>query len=209
MAFPVTFRSAGRQTVRVDATLAVGAITEEVTVRSGAPLINTETPTVSGKVDNRELQQLPFTFRTENTSPIPAIQAIPEVQRAGQQFSLSGALPYQTEVSVDGILTTSVRRNGIGAEGINVFPSIESVEEIKVSSVNNTAEYSQLGDITTISRPGTNQLRGTARSSESITMVIRETPGCSVWPTVSDSILKPRRRISDATLVNTPGSSST
>jgi hypothetical protein len=156
------FRVEARQTVRVDATLAVGAITEEVTVRSGAPLINTETPTVSGKVDNRELQQLPFTFRTQNTSPIPAIQAIPEVQRAGQQFSLSGALPYQTEVSVDGILTTSVRRNGIGAEGINVFPSIESVEEIKVSSVNNTAEYSQLGDITTISRPGTNQLRGTA-----------------------------------------------
>ena len=156
------FRVEARQTVRVDATLAVGGMTEEVTVRSGAPLINTETPTVSGKVDNRELQQLPFTFRTQNTSPIPAIQAIPEVQRAGQQFSLSGALPYQTEVSVDGILTTSVRRNGIGAEGINVFPSIESVEEIKVSSVNNTAEYSQLGDITTISRPGTNQLRGTA-----------------------------------------------
>ena len=35
-----------------------------------------------------------------------------------------------------------------------MFPSIESIEEIKVSSVNNTAEYSQLGDITTISRPG-------------------------------------------------------
>ena len=155
------FRVEARQTVRVDATLEVGAITEQVTVQSGAPLINTETPTVGGKVDNRELQQLPFTFRTQNTSPIPAIQAIPEVQRAGQQFSLSGALPYQTEVSVDGILTTSVRRNGIGAEGINVFPSIESVEEIKVSSINNTAEYSQLGDITTISRPGTNQLHGT------------------------------------------------
>jgi len=42
-----------------------------------------------------------------------------------------------------------------------VFPSIESVEEIKVSSVNNTAEYAQLGDVTTVSRPGTNQLHGT------------------------------------------------
>ena len=75
------------------------------------------------------------------------------MQRVGQQFSLSGNPLYQTEVSVDGILTTSVRRNGIGAEGINIFPSIESVEEIKVSSVNNTAEYSQVGDITTISKP--------------------------------------------------------
>ena len=63
---------------------------------------------------------------------------------------------------MDGILTTSVRRNGIGAEGFNIFPSIESIEEIKVSSVNNTAEFAQLGDITTISRPGTNNYHGTA-----------------------------------------------
>ncbi len=156
------FRVEARQTVRIDARLGVGGVAEQVTVRSAAPLINTETPTVGGKVDNRELQELPFTFRTQNTSPILAIQAVPEVQRVGYQFSLSGALPYQTEVSVDGVLTASVRRNGIGAEGLNVFPSIESIEEIKVSSVTNTAEYAQLGDITTISRPGTNDLRGTA-----------------------------------------------
>lgn len=156
------FRVESRQTVRLDAKLAVSGVAEAVEVRRVAPLINTETPTVGGKVGQRELQELPFTFRTQNTSPIPAIQAIPEVQRVGQQFSLSGGLPYQTEVSVDGILTTSVRRNGIGAEGFNVFPSMESIEEIKVSSVNNTAEYAQLGDITTISRPGTNTLHGTA-----------------------------------------------
>lgn len=156
------FRVDARQTVRIDTGLVVGGLAEQVEVRRVAPLINTETPTVGGKVGHRELQELPFTFRTQNTSPIPAIQAIPEVQRVGEQFSLSGGLPYQTEVSVDGILTTSVRRNGIGAEGINVFPSIESVEEIKVSSVNNTAEFAQLGDITTVSRPGTNALHGTA-----------------------------------------------
>ena len=89
------FRVEARQTVRIDAKLSVGGLAEQVTVRSGAPLINTETPTVAGKVGNRELQQLPFTFRTQNTSPIPAIQAIPEVQRVGEQFSLSGACPIR------------------------------------------------------------------------------------------------------------------
>ncbi|MEO8076011.1 MAG: carboxypeptidase-like regulatory domain-containing protein [Acidobacteriota bacterium] len=155
------FRVEARESKRIGATMAVGALAEEVQVRSVAPLINTETPTVSSATSNRELQELPFTFRTQNTSPILAIQIIPEVQRANQQFSLSGSLPYQNEVSVDGILTTSVRRNGIGAEGFNIFPSIESIEQIKVSSVSNTAEYAQLGDITTISRPGTNTYRGT------------------------------------------------
>src|SRR3954463_4084568 len=52
-------------------------------------------------------------------------------------------------------------------------------------------------------------MRGTARSSESITMVMRETPARSVWPTVSDSMLKPRRRMSEVTRVSTPGWSST
>ena len=156
------FRVEARETVRIDAKVAVGGLSEQVVVRSAAPVINTETPTVAGKVSNRELQELPFTFRTSNTSPIPAIQAIPEVQKVGDQYSLSGALPYQTEVSVDGILTTSVRRNGIGAEGVNVFPSMESIQEIKVSSISNTAEFPQLGDITTVSRPGTNALHGTA-----------------------------------------------
>lgn len=156
------FRVDAREVVRINGRLALGGVTEAVLVRSVAPLINTETPTVSSAASNRDLQTLPFTFRTQNTSPIPAIQVIPEVQRANQQFSLSGSLPYQNEVSVDGILTTSVRRNGIGAEGFNIFPSIESIEEIKVSSVNNTAEYAQLGDITTVSRPGTNRYHGTA-----------------------------------------------
>src|SRR5512141_1315832 len=40
-------------------------------------------------------------------------------------------------------------------------------------------------------------------------MVIRETPLFSVWPTVSDSMLKPRRRNSDATRFRTPGLFST
>ena len=156
------FRVEARDTKRINASLVVGGLTETVVVESVAPIINTETPTVSSATSNRELQELPFTFRTQNTSPILAIQVIPEVQRANQQFSLSGSLPYQNEVSVDGILTTSVRRNGIGAEGFNIFPSIESIQEIKVSSVNNTAEYAQLGDITTVSRPGTNDYHGTA-----------------------------------------------
>src|ERR1700704_2881946 len=38
---------------------------------------------------------------------------------------------------------------------------------------------------------------------------MRETPGVSVWPTVSDSMLKARRRNNDATRFRTPGLLST
>ena len=46
-------------------------------------------------------------------------------------------------------------------------------------------------------------------SSVSTTTVMRETPACSVRPTVSDSMLNARRRNSDATRFSTPGLLST
>src|SRR5207247_9765112 len=121
----------------------------------------------SGSKTNRALQQLPFTFRTSNTSPVDTIAVLPEVQKGATQsdFSLSGGQVYQNEVSVDGISTTNVRRNGIGDGGRNVFPSVEGIEEIRVSSINNNAEFTQAGDITTITRSGTNRLHGTAFST--------------------------------------------
>ncbi len=158
--FPV----AARQTVRIDVELQNVGRSEELTVTGAAPLINTENPTITGSKSNREIQQLPFTFRTFNTSPVDVIAVLPEVQKGATQsdFSLSGGQVYQNEISVDGISTTNVRRNGIGDGGRNVFPSVEGIEEIRVSSINNNAEFTQAGDITTITKSGTNRLHGSA-----------------------------------------------
>ena len=158
--FPV----AARQTVRIDVELQAAGRSERVTVSGAAPLINTENPTISGSQTNREIQQLPFTFRTFNTSPVDVIAVLPEVQKdpARSDFSLSGGQSYQNEVSVDGISTTNVRRNGIGEGARNIFPSVEGIEEIRVSSINNSAEFAQTGDITTITKAGNNAMRGTA-----------------------------------------------
>ncbi len=152
------FEVAARQTVRIDAEL----LLMSALVHDFAPLVNTESPTVASAKSNRELQQLPYVFRTSNTSPIPAIAVLPEVQKgATNEYSLSGNLPHQNEVSVDGVMTTNVRRNGIGDGGENIFPSVETIQEIKVSSINNPAEYPQVGDITTITKSGSNAYHGT------------------------------------------------
>ena len=112
------FEVAARQTVRIDAELRPAGVQQAVQILDSAPLVNTENPTIASSKTNRELQQLPFVFRVQNTSPIPAIAILPEVQKAsGNEFSLSGSMPYQNEVSVDGVLTSNVRRNGIGDGG--------------------------------------------------------------------------------------------
>ena len=77
-----------------------------------------------------------------------------------RQFSLSGGMVYQNDVSVDGILSTNVRDNGIGLRAEGLFPSTETIQELKVSSVNNGAEFAQMGSITTITKSGTNAFHG-------------------------------------------------
>src|SRR5947208_12986688 len=41
-----------------------------------------------------------------------------------------------------------------------LFPSFDGIAEIRVSEINNTAEFGGISDITTISKSGTNQFHG-------------------------------------------------
>src|SRR5215471_15483702 len=60
-------------------------------------------------------------------------------------------------ISIDGISTMSPRNSAPLSE---LFPSFDGIEEIRVSEVNNTAEYGGISDVTTISKGGTNQYHG-------------------------------------------------
>jgi hypothetical protein len=149
-----------RQTLRVDATLDIGQNSNTITVEaSEAGVINTDTQTIQATIDSRGLLDLPANIRANgNTSPYQAIQLLPGVQSdQSGNFSIQGGIPSQTQYSVDGISITNVGGNApLG----NAFPSSESIAEIKVQGVGNQAEYGQVGDITVISKSGTNQLHG-------------------------------------------------
>ena len=68
-------------------------------------------------------------------------------------------MPSQTQVSLDGISTVSVASNSPLGQ---LFPSAESIAEMKVQGVGNNAEFGQVGDITTTSRGGSNDFHGSA-----------------------------------------------
>ncbi|MFN0108263.1 MAG: carboxypeptidase regulatory-like domain-containing protein [Blastocatellia bacterium] len=150
-----------RQILRVDAMMQVGSVGETVTVEGGAAVINTETPTISASFDSQKVLNLPANYRgAGSTSPYRLLAALPGVQSDnGFGFSIQGALPHQTEVSVDGISTVNVRSNGPQRDN---FPSAESIGEMKVQAVGNNAEYGQVADITTTSKGGSNQFHGAA-----------------------------------------------
>ena len=150
-----------RQTVRVDMRLAIAGATEQVQVTATRPVIETDSATIDSSVSGEKIAKLAQNFRaTNNTSPIVVATLAQGVQqdRSGA-ISISGALPFMTSFSIDGISSQRTRGGGTSRE---LFPSVESIEEFKVSSASNNAEFMQVTDITTTSRSGTNSLHGSA-----------------------------------------------
>lgn len=150
---------AARQVVRVNASLEVGAVTESVLVNGVAPVISTDTQTVDATLNTRGLLELPLNYRgTGSTSPYRALAYLPGVQSDdGFGLSVQGAIPIQTEVTLDGISTINVTGHSALQE---VYPSAEGIAEMKVQGVGGNAEFGQVGDITTTSRGGSNDFHG-------------------------------------------------
>jgi hypothetical protein len=150
-----------RQELRQDFTLQVGAVSQEITVTGAATAINTENSGISASLDSRNVLDLPANYRASSggTSPLALVQTLPGVQSddGGTSFSVQGGLPSQSETSIDGISTQSTTSNYPLADA---FPSAESIAELRVDGVGNNAEYGQPGEVTSISKAGTNNLHG-------------------------------------------------
>jgi Carboxypeptidase regulatory-like domain len=130
-----------RQIVRVDARLEVEAAAgQEVNVTASVGVIVTESPTIADSKSGREINELALNFRaSDNTSPLAVATLAPGVQKdRDNQISISGMQPYTASATIDGISTLNVRLNGPVAE---LFPSVEAIDEFKVSSINNNAEF--------------------------------------------------------------------
>lgn len=153
-----------RQTVRVDGTLLVAAQSQTVTVSeaSAAP-INTDVSNIAETKVGRELNDLPIAVSSRaagSTSAITTLSTQPGVEVDGSgNISIAGARPAQLSISIDGISSMSPRNSAPITE---LFPSFDSIAEIHVSEIDNTAEFGGISDITTISRSGTNVIHGGA-----------------------------------------------
>ena len=149
-----------RQTERVEATLAVASAAESVEVTGTAALVNTENATLGDTKKFTQVVQLPVNYRGGNDSPLAALVAVPGVQQdSGGNLSIGGGTSSQIQFSVDGTSTVNVRQNG--ALG-NMNPSSELISELKVTQFNNNAEFSQLADVTIITKSGANNFHGSA-----------------------------------------------
>jgi len=149
-----------RQTLRVDVVLQVGQATQTVKVEADAGVITTETETVSATYNALQITNLPTNYRASGNgnSPYYLLSVLPGMQSdSSGNLSIQGGLQSQSQFTVDGISTTDTTGN---QPLRNAFPSAESLSEIKVQGVGSPAEFGDPGDVTTISKSGTNNLHG-------------------------------------------------
>ena len=149
-----------RQTVRVDSQVALQGASEQIQVTAAQPVIEVNSATINNSRSGDDINKLAMNFRaTKSTSPIVVATLSPGVQQdRGGAISIAGNLPFMTSFSIDGIASHSSRSGGPARE---MFPSVESIEEFRVSSANNNAEFMQVTDVTTTTKSGNNQFRGT------------------------------------------------
>jgi hypothetical protein len=151
-----------RDTRRMDATLKPGAETQTVIVLDDpSPVITTDVSNVAETKLGDELVDLPvaiYSRSTGSTSPISTLTTEAGVQTDDSgNLDVLGTTAALLSVTIDGISSVGVEYSGPVNE---MFPSFNSIEEIRVSESNNNAEFSGVADITTVSKAGTNRYHG-------------------------------------------------
>lgn len=147
-----------RQTLRIDVTLGVKSQSQTVEVEDTVATINTENAVISDSKNNEQITELPLNNRATTTSPLGSLVLSPNVQQdSSGNIALGGASSSMVNFSVDGISTANVRQNGALQDA---YPSQEGIAEMKVTSFNNSAEFSQVGDVTFTTKSGTSNFHG-------------------------------------------------
>ena len=150
---------------RVDASLDIGAMTEEIDVTASAPLVNTDNAQIGRTVENSEITTLPIVGRNVYTllNLIPGVSSTSNSIVLGypeQRTMINGGVDGGAG-SVNYYLDGGTNMTGLRNTG-NIAPNPDAVEEFRVVTNSYSAEYGRFagGVINIITRSGGNDFHG-------------------------------------------------
>ncbi|MGC4001107.1 MAG: carboxypeptidase-like regulatory domain-containing protein [Anaeromyxobacter sp.] len=148
-------------TIRVDAQLQLGQVTEAIEVTAALNAVQTEDAKVSTQVETRMVDELPLQVAGSMRSPFNLVAVVPEAQGTGQALSLGGGQVAAWDATLDGH-SVGTNRSGDTAEAALNTPSLESLTEFTVDTNGFKAEFGQAGGgiLTFASKSGTNKFHG-------------------------------------------------
>jgi carboxypeptidase family protein len=150
-------------TLRLDATLEVGEVTESIEVIADVAQVQTENAKISTSVQNRLVDELPLVVGGALRSPFDLVTITAESRRTGSELALGGGQSRSWDATLDGVSVTT-NRSADPVEIAYNAPSLEAITEFTVDTNGFKAEYGQAGGgvMTFVSKSGTNEIHGTA-----------------------------------------------
>jgi hypothetical protein len=149
------------QSLELNLTLEVGAVTESITVAANASVLETRSSDVSQLVETRSVEDLPLGDRRSMNLIRITGAAVMVGYDSGQKpnFSLAGGRTQSQMFWIDGGTAQNMR---LGAGQVDMDPPVETLQEVKVLSSAYAAEFggSNGGAIIATTKSGTNQLHG-------------------------------------------------
>jgi carboxypeptidase family protein/TonB-dependent receptor-like protein len=147
--------------IRLDLTISVGSVNEEIKVTADASLLRTESSSLGQVIPNRRIVDLPLNGRNffSLITLAPGVAAPPPTT-AGPSFPrLNGGRPRVNEYLYDGI---SALQPEPGQVAFN--PVIDAIQEFKVEVNSPSAEFGRFngGVVNLTTKSGTNGFHGTA-----------------------------------------------
>ncbi len=149
--------------IRADARMEVGQVSETVEVTSDIAQVQTENAKITTAVQNKMVDELPLVVGDALRSPFNLVSITPEARGGGGQLALGGGQTRAWEATLDGI-SVATNRSADAVEIAYNAPSLEAITEFAVDTNGFKAEYGQAGGgiMTFSSKSGTNQFHGVA-----------------------------------------------
>ncbi len=167
-----------QDTLRIDFELAIGDVSEVVTVEPGAPVLNTESAAVSTIVNRTFVENFPLNGRSFLTliSLTPGVVLTATAQNDQGQFSVNGQRANANYFTVDGVsanfgvtgFSTLVQTAGgslpalSAAGGTNSLVSVDATQEFRIQTSSFAPEFGRTpgGQVSIATRSGGNSFRG-------------------------------------------------
>ena len=165
----------------INFTLPLGAISETITIQGGAPLVNTESGSVSTVIDRQLVENLPMNGESFNTliQLTPGVVIAPASTNSPGQYSVAGQRTSSNNFTVDGVSAnfgvqpgiTAGGSSGLGQAqafsalgGTSSLVSADDLQEFRIETSSFAPEFGRQpgGQVMLTTRAGTNDWHGGA-----------------------------------------------
>ncbi|MCI0723931.1 MAG: TonB-dependent receptor [Acidobacteria bacterium] len=154
------------QELRIDITMQLGEVTEQVSVEAAPPLVETENPTLGQVVNNQLITDLPLngrqflqlaTLSSGVATGVSYVVQQPGMRGAASNLSINGLRPEFNNYLLDGVTNVDGNFNLMV-----VSPSIDTLQEFKIQTNSYSAEFGRSvgAQINAVTKSGTNDLHG-------------------------------------------------